>query len=127
MTLNDWKRRFLEYTEIEKGRSVKTVENYDHYLSVFLEHTGATSPDDITHEVIREYRLWLNRRSVSQKRSGIINDTLKKRTQNYYLIALRAFLKFLVREEVPVLPPERIELAKVPERPERLHASRSTR
>ncbi len=116
MTLTEWKRRFLEYTEIEKGRSLKTVENYDRYLSRFLEHTKAKDPSDITHEVVREYRLWLNRQAVSSKRSGIVNDTLKKRTQNYYLIALRAFLKFLVREEVAVMPPERIELAKVPER-----------
>ena len=71
------KREFLEYTEIEKGRSLKTVENYDHYLSVFLEYSKVSVPKDITEGLIREYRLWLNRKD------------LKKKTQNYYLIALR--------------------------------------
>lgn len=107
------KRQFLEYVEIERGRSLKTVENYDHYLSVFLEHTGAKSPEDITDDMVREFRLWLNRQSTgSLKKSGA---TLKRKTQNYYLIALRAFLKYLAKREVRSLPAERIELAKMPD------------
>jgi site-specific recombinase XerD len=115
MKLTDLKRQFLEHTEIEKGRSLKTVENYDRYLSRFFSFAKIDDPKDITDEMIREYRLWLNRQlspnSVNGKR-----ETLKRKTQNYYMIALRAFLKYLMRRGVTSLPPERIELAKVPER-----------
>ncbi len=116
MNLIEWKRRFLEYIEIEKGRSLKTVINYDHYLSRFIEYTKLSDPEKITHEIVREYRLWLNRQSARVSKRGIASDTLKKRTQNYYLIALRAFLKYLSREGVSVMSPERIELAKASER-----------
>ncbi|MDP3763925.1 MAG: tyrosine-type recombinase/integrase [bacterium] len=98
------KREFLEYTEIEKGRSLNTVRNYDHYLSVFLEYSKAKIPKDITESLIREYRLWLNRKD------------LKKKTQNYYLIALRAFLKYFTKRGLKTISPEVIELAKVGER-----------
>jgi len=103
--LEQLKREFLEYTEIEKGRSLNTVRNYDHYLSRFLEFSKATKSTDITDDVVREYRLWLNRKE------------LKKKTQNYYLIALRAFLKYLAKRNFKTLSPEVIELAKVGERP----------
>lgn len=116
MNLIEWKRRFLEYIEIEKGRSLKTVINYDHYLSRFIEHTKLTEPESVTLEIVREYRLWLNRQSARASKRGTVSDTLKKRTQNYYLIALRAFLKYLSREGVNVMSPERIELAKASER-----------
>ena len=108
--LDKLKREFLEYTEIKKGRSLNTVRNYDHYLSRFLEFSKAKKPSDITDSYIREYRLWLNRQTVS---SG---DTLKKKTQNYYLIALRAFLKYLAKRGLKALSPEVIELARVGER-----------
>lgn len=112
--LSTLKREFLEYIEIEKGRSLKTVENYDRYLTLFLEFVKTESPDDITADKIREYRLWLNRRvSGNNQKTG---DTLSKKTQNYYLIALRAFLKYLARQEIKSLPAERIELAKTSER-----------
>lgn len=114
MNLNELKTRFLEYIEIEKGRSLKTVENYDRYLSVFLRQSRLTQAEDIKDGNIREFRLWLNRQvSGNNKKSG---KTLDKRTQNYYLIALRAFLKYLARQEIKSLPAERIELAKTTER-----------
>ena len=116
MNLIEWKRRFLEYIEIEKGRSLKTVINYDHYLSRFIEHTKLAEPESITLEIVREYRLWLNRQNARVSKRVIASGTLKKRTQNYYLIALRAFLKYLSREGVAVMSPERIELAKASER-----------
>ena len=116
MELQDWKRRFLEYTEIEKGRSVKTIENYDRYITRFLLHTKLRDPKDINYEVVREYRLWLNRQVASATRRGVPGTTLKRKTQNYYLIALRAFLKYLMRQDVQVMSPEKIELAKVSER-----------
>lgn len=94
------KTEFLEYLEIEKGRGVKTVENYDRYLSRFLSHTGLSSPAKLTEPLVREFRIYLNRQG------------LKLKTQNYYLIALRAFLKFLRKRNIESLNPERIELAK---------------
>ena len=121
MDILEWKRRFLEYTEIEKGRSLLTVANYDRYLSRFLLFAKVKKPEAITHELVREYRLWLNRlpaqagQLASEAKRGIASTTLKKRTQNYYLIALRAFLKYLAREGVSTLPSEKIELAKTPE------------
>jgi site-specific recombinase XerD len=104
------KRQFLEYTEIERGRAVKTIENYNHYLSRFFDHAAIKDTSDITEEKIREFRLWLNRQP------GVANGSMKRRTQNYYLIALRAFLKFLRKRDIKGLSPEKIELAKVPER-----------
>lgn len=106
------KREFLEYLEIERGRSLKTVENYDRYLSRFITFSKVSKPKDITETVVREFRLWLNRQDAGGK-SG---ETLKKKTQNYYLIALRAFLKFLRKRGVESLQPEAIELAKVGDR-----------
>ena len=108
------KQQFLEYVEIEKGRSLKTVENYDHYLSRFLEYTKNDNPASINDNMVREFRLWLNRQSTGNNRATGL--TLSKKTQNYYLIALRAFLKYLARQDIKSMAPERIELAKVSER-----------
>jgi site-specific recombinase XerD len=110
MDVQVMKRQFLEYTEIERGRAVKTIENYDHYLRRFFEHAGINDTSEITEEKIREFRLWLNRQP------GTANGSMNRNTQNYYLIALRAFLKFLRKRDVEGLSPEKIELAKVPER-----------
>jgi len=112
MDLPKLKREFLEYLEIEKGRSLKTVENYDRYLSRFLEFAQITAPTDLSDETVRSYRLWLNRQPASPGARPDGVKTLKKATQNYYLIALRGFLKYLARRGVTSLAPERIELAK---------------
>jgi len=118
MTLEEHKREFLEYLEIEKGRSLHTISNYDRYLSRFLEYAEKnhkiTSPTKISESMIREYRLWLNRQPGTKV--GRNQEPLKRKTQNYYLIALRAFLKYLRRRNVKSLDPERIELAKVSDR-----------
>jgi len=108
------KQEFLEYIEIERGRSIKTVENYDRYLTRFFTHAKITKPADITETVIREFRLWLNRQPGTAGSRGAkgAKDTMKRRTQNYYLIALRSFLKFLTKRGVESLPSDRIELAK---------------
>jgi len=115
MDLTTLKRQFLEHLEIERGRSLKTVVNYDRYLTTFLEFIKTASPSDINDDVVREYRLWLNRKPVGKPKLGR-TETLKKRTQNYYLIALRSFLKYMMKRGVTSLPADRIELAKVPER-----------
>lgn len=108
------KREFLEYLEIERGRSLKTVENYDRYLSRFFAHSKIRKPSDISENDIREFRLWLNRQPGQNK--GRETETMKKRTQNYYLISLRSFLKYLAKRGITALAPEKIELAKVSDR-----------
>lgn len=110
MNAESMKRQFLEYIEIERGRAVKTVENYDRYLTRFFNQMGIKEVSDITDDNVREFRKWLNRQPGTGK------DAMKRRTQNYYLIALRAFLKYLRKRDVPGMSPEKIELAKVPER-----------
>lgn len=109
MTLLQRKREFLEYLEISKGRSLKTLENYDRYLTRFIAFSNIKRPQDITDRVVQEFRMHLNRLPAP-------GGTMKKKTQNYHLIALRAFLKHLQRQGVKTLTPERIELAKVPDR-----------
>lgn len=116
-SLDDLRSEFLEHIEIEKGRSVKTVENYDRYLKRYLEFSKAKATKDITERSVRDFRMWLNRQSAhpgSKKASD--QETLKRKTQNYYLIALRAFLKFLRKRGLDSLSPERIELAKIGDR-----------
>lgn len=113
--LKDLKIEFLQYVEIEKGRSLNTVRNYDQYLTRFLDFTKAKKPEDITDAMVKSFRIWLNRQEIKREKGASVS-TMKKRTQNYYLIALRAFLKYLGRQSITSLPPDRIELAKVPER-----------
>lgn len=108
------KREFLEYMEIERGRALRTVENYDHYLTRFFTFGKIQKPDEITDSSVREFRLWLNRQVTGNNRAT--DKTVSKKTQNYHLIALRTFLKFLARREIKSLSAERIELAKIPER-----------
>lgn len=115
MDIFSLKRQFLEYLEIEKGRSLKTVENYGRYLERFLNFSKIKKPDEITDKLVREYRLWLNRQSASSGNKNL-PETIKKKTQNYYLIALRMFLKYLAKIGVSSMPAERIELAKVSDR-----------
>lgn len=114
MTIAELKRQFLEYLEIERGRSIKTVENYERYLTRFIEFSKVKDPSRVTEEQVREFRLYLNRQAGTKV--GGRTEPMKRRTQNYYLIALRAFLKYLRKRGVSSLSPERIELAKVPER-----------
>lgn len=112
--INKQKSRYLEYLEIERGRSLKTVENYNRYLTRFFEYSKIKKPSDIDEDDIREFRLHLNRQPGVKV--GREDTTMKKRTQNYYLIAIRSFLKYLARYGIESLAPERIELAKVSER-----------
>ena len=102
---------FLEHLEIEKNRSQKTIENYNFYLRRFFGWLGENkSPGAITGEKVRKYRLWLNRLVDAH------GEPLKKNTQNYHLIALRSFLKYLAKRDVETMAPEKIELMKMPDR-----------
>lgn len=102
--------QYLTHLEIQKGRSLNTIENYRRYLLRFLTYSAVTKPTDITDQVIIDYQLKLNRTQTSR------GTTLAKSTQNYHMIALRNFLKYLVRMEITSLAPERVELAKTPDR-----------
>lgn len=100
------KTDFLEYLEIEQGRSQKTLQNYDHYLTRLLDYAGDIDVKDIDAELIRKWRLWLNRLGTNT------SDELQKSTTNYHLIALRSFLKFCAKRNIPALSADKIELAK---------------
>ncbi len=115
MNVKDAKTRFLEYIEIEKGLSLKTVRNYDHYLSRFFEFSKIDDTEDISEDKVREFRLFLNRQSGVKVR-GQTAAGMKKTTQNYHLIALRSFLKYLGKLGHKTLSPEKIELAKTAQR-----------
>jgi site-specific recombinase XerD len=112
--LFELKRQFLEYLEIERGRSPKTIENYDHYLTRLFRSIGeerGINPNDLTvshlsEEAVRKFRIALNRKK----------PPLAVKTQNYHIIALRMFLRYLARQGIEALAPERLELAKQPER-----------
>lgn len=110
MNINDLERDFLEYLEIERGRSPKTIENYDHYLSRFIGWSKIRTPREITAPLVHHYRLFLNRYEDERGR------TLDRKTQSYHIIALRSFLKYLAREDVTALAPEKIEIGKTPQR-----------
>lgn len=112
--LVELKRQFLEYLEIERGRSVKTIENYDRYLERFFAFAKVKKVSDLSETGVREFRIHLNRQAGSKVGGRL--EPMKRRTQNYYLIAIRAFLKFLRKRGIEALSPERIELAKVPDR-----------
>lgn len=100
------KTDFLEYLEIEQGRSQKTIRNYDHYLTRLLDFAGDITIKDIDPELVRKWRLWLNRLGTNT------SDELGKATLNYHLIALRSFLKFCAKRDIPALAADKIELAK---------------
>ncbi len=115
-SLSALKNDFLQYIEIEKGRSGLTVRNYEHYLTRFLDFIKVESPLDITESMMREYRVFLNRRPAREAKKGQAVETLNKNTQNYHLIALRAFFKYMRKRGVQSYDPERIELAKTQQR-----------
>ena len=98
---------YIEHLEVEGGRSAKTAENYRLYLERFVEFTGDIYVQKISSEIIRKYRLWLNRYK------NVNDDELAIITQGYHLIALRGFLTYLSKRDIASLSPEKIELPKV--------------
>lgn len=102
--LSDTIVEFLEYLEVEQNRSQKTIANYHHYLMRFVEFAGDEPVDKITTELLRKYRLWLNRFK------DVNGDEISITTQSYHLIALRSFFKFCVKNNIKSLAPEKVEL-----------------
>lgn len=103
-------QQFLEHCEIEKNQSLKTIDNYGRYLKKFSDFAGDMETEKIDLPLVQKYRLHLNR---LQNKKG---EGLSKKTQNYHIIALRAFLKYLIKNDYQTLAPEKVELAKIPER-----------
>ena len=103
-------QNYLDYLEIEKNRSLKTRENYERYLKVFFKFGGIKNEKDINVDKIKNFRLYLARMKNKKE------EYLKKTTQAYYIIALRNFLKYLIKNDYNVLSPDKIELPKIPER-----------
>src|ERR1700689_4356792 len=106
MQFSKAKTDFLEYLEIEQNRSQKTISNYDHYLTRLIDFAGDIKVTDIDAELIRKWRLWLNRLGTN------VSDELQKSTQNYHLIALRSFLKYCAKRNISALSGDKVELAK---------------
>lgn len=100
------KTNFLEYLEIEQNRSQRTISNYDHYLTRLIDFAGDIKVSDIDEEMVRRWRLWLNRLGTN------VSDELQKTTQNYHLIALRSFLKFCAKRGISAMAADKIELAR---------------
>lgn len=98
--------QFLEYLELEQNRSLKTIQNYRHYLTRLSDYAGEIKLKDIDAELVRKWRMWLNRLPTAT------NDELSKITQNYHLIALRSFLRFCAKRDWETMQPDKIELAK---------------
>jgi len=110
---------FLEYLEIERGSSPLTIRNYKHYLDRFvhwMKKEGIRQNlSDINQDVVRLYRIYLSRLPVADGRLNKYR-TLSRKTQGYHVIALRSFLKWLIKNDYKVLSPEKIELPKIRER-----------
>lgn len=98
---------FIEYVEVERGRSIRTAENYRLYMERLVEFAGNIPVYKITDELIHKYRLWLNRYIDEQGRD------LSTITQNYHLIALRNFLKYCSQRDIETLDSGRIILPKI--------------
>jgi len=94
-------KEYLDYLEIEKNRSPKTRENYEHQLQEFLKFARIARPEEITEPLVRDFRIALARRAIG------------KNTQAYYVIAIRSFLKYLAKHDKHVLAADKIELPKL--------------
>lgn len=110
MKLSDAIQQFLEHCEIEKNQSQKTLINYTHYLERFLGFSGDINLESINLTLVKKYRLFLNRYEHRP------HENLTVKTQNYHVIALRAFLKYCVKQDWKSLEPEKVELSKIPDR-----------
>ena len=111
--LEKFKTQFLEHLEVEKNRSRLTIRNYDLYLQRFIKFAASQaihSPSDIDLDLVRNFRLMLNRFTDQHK------NALKLQTQTYHIIALRSFLKYLARRDIKTLAAEKLELPKTPAR-----------
>ncbi len=103
-------KNYLDYLEIEKNRSPKTRENYERYLKSFIDFAKIKAERDISLDKVHNFRLYLARLKNHR------GEDFKKTTQAYYVIALRNFLKYLIKHDFEVLSPDKVELPKIPGR-----------
>lgn len=110
--LQTLERRFLEHLEIEKNCSKLTIRNYEHYLNVLInflisnKRIEKPTIDDITADTVRDFRLFLSRQAGTKGEMKLV-------TQGYYVISLRSFLKWLIKNDMEVLQPEKLDVPKV--------------
>ena len=111
MGINEAVLRFLEYCELDRNLSIKTVRMYGYYLQFFqawlLKEQKDFEVEKIDENIIREFRLYL-----SHTYKNPFKGSLKRQTQNYFLVALRSFFRFLIKQKLQVISPEMIELGK---------------
>ena len=100
-------REFLENLKQSKGRTEKTIENYRFYMSRFIDFFGDKKPDRLTVDTIKRYRKWLGELIDAR------GEPLKKNTQNYHLIALRNFLRYLQSKKITTLSHREIKLDQI--------------
>lgn len=103
-------KNYLDYLEIEKNRTIKTRQNYERYLIAFFDFAEIKTEKDITLEAVKNFRLRLARAKNNR------GEILKRNTQSYYVIAIRNFLKYLIKNDYEALSPDKIELPKIPDR-----------
>ncbi|MEN9327839.1 MAG: hypothetical protein RI947_647 [Candidatus Parcubacteria bacterium] len=105
--------RFLEYCELDRNLSLRTVRMYSYYIHFFkdwmLEKQKAEDYDveKIDEEIIRNFRLY-----ISHEYKNPHKGVLKRQTQNYFLVSLRSLFRFLIKQKLKVVSPEMIELGK---------------
>lgn len=111
-------KNYLEYLLVDRQRSNKTIENYRHYLNTFVEWGKIKSTEEITEEKVHKFRVYLaeEKEVLQTTKTTEKHSALSKSTQNYYVIALRGFLKFLARSNVKSLSPDKVELGKADQR-----------
>src|SRR3989344_4986114 len=113
-SLPQYIEQFLEYLEIEKNCSKLTIRDYRHYLLVFQiwfeKYHHSKTVSDLNLDIVRKYRVFLSNKADNK------GQTLKKVTQNYYVIALRSMLRYLIKNDIKTLEPSKIDLPKTESR-----------
>jgi site-specific recombinase XerD len=111
-------KNYLEYLLVDRQRSPKTIENYRRYLYTFTRWGKIKKAEDITEDKVHKFRVYLaqEKRIPFETKTTAKGSPLSKSTQNYYIIALRGFLKFLSKNDIPVLSPDKVELGKAEQR-----------
>lgn len=103
---------FLDYIDIEKGLSSKTQENYHHFLKKFVRWLKNSDLQNLKPHQLTPQHIWKYKVFLSRAKQPKIDRSLKKSTQNYYLIALRSLLNFFADRDIEALPSEKIKLLK---------------
>ena len=112
--IKDYLLDFLDYCEVEKGLSANTQRNYNQYLNLFIRWLEAVGKKNLKPKELTRYDLWEYRLFLARKYKTPRGQFLTKKSQNYYLIALRALLDFFADKDIESLPSAKVKLAKQP-------------